>query len=205
MANNSSKERSLADRLFDAQVASCSCLTKTPAHEYHDPMCRSRLFYEAWLALSNAPETKAPLTGLNSWSLSPYTGGCQLSLYFESFESATAARERIRQHFGFLDASAVKSAETKTPRCWFGGDTYGHCELEEGHDGPHKITPPFKPHKACKTHDECRKAGFCADSWLCSAEKSSAPQSDKCEHGIPRRFCTAVHDDPHSDLPVEQA
>lgn len=54
-ANLSSNERSLADRLFDAQVASCSCLTKTPAHEYHDPMCRYRLFYEAWRALSRQP------------------------------------------------------------------------------------------------------------------------------------------------------
>lgn len=24
--------------------------------------------------------------------------------------------------------------------------------------------------------------------------KTSSPQSDKCEHGIPRRFCTAVHE-----------
>lgn len=42
---------SLRDRLFYAQNSACSCLTKTPEIEYHDPMCRYRLFAEARGAL----------------------------------------------------------------------------------------------------------------------------------------------------------
>lgn len=51
MSPQASNLRSLSERLLDAQIASCSCLTKTPEHQHHDPMCRYRLFYEAWRAL----------------------------------------------------------------------------------------------------------------------------------------------------------
>lgn len=37
--------------------------------------------------------------------------------------------------------------------------------------------------------DTCDRYGKVA----ASVQKSEPPQSDKCEHGIPRRFCTAVH------------
>lgn len=50
------EKRSLVDRLFEAQVASCSCQTKTPEIRYHDPMCHYRLFAEAWDALNKACE-----------------------------------------------------------------------------------------------------------------------------------------------------
>lgn len=42
-----SDERSLIDRLEDAQVGSCSCLTKSPDVEHHHTTCRFRLFAEA--------------------------------------------------------------------------------------------------------------------------------------------------------------
>lgn len=52
-----SNERSLLDRLLDAQVTSCSCLTKSPEVQYHDPMCRYRLFDEAHRTLSRQSVT----------------------------------------------------------------------------------------------------------------------------------------------------
>lgn len=41
----------LVERLLEAQVASCSCLTKTPDVQYHNPACRYRLFHEAEMSL----------------------------------------------------------------------------------------------------------------------------------------------------------
>lgn len=37
----------LVGRLSVAQIASCTCLTKSPAIEVHDPLCRYRLLGEA--------------------------------------------------------------------------------------------------------------------------------------------------------------
>ena len=39
-------------RLAMAQVASCTCETKTPEIRHHDEMCHFRLFSEAYAALS---------------------------------------------------------------------------------------------------------------------------------------------------------
>ena len=47
MADKDATPRGLGLRLAIAQVASCSCYTKTPAIQYHDEMCRYRLFNEA--------------------------------------------------------------------------------------------------------------------------------------------------------------
>ena len=37
----------LLDRLFEAQVAGCSCMTKTPDIQYHSATCHYRLHEEA--------------------------------------------------------------------------------------------------------------------------------------------------------------
>lgn len=41
---------------------------------------------------------------------------------------------------GLKSGRSLAMAANRAPRCWFGGN-YGRCELEEGHDGRHKITP----------------------------------------------------------------
>jgi len=47
MTDSHTAETSLADRLFFAQVAGCTCLTKTPETKYHKPLCHFRLFVES--------------------------------------------------------------------------------------------------------------------------------------------------------------
>jgi len=39
--------RELVERLFEAQVGGCECLTKTPDIEYHDRLCKFRLCVES--------------------------------------------------------------------------------------------------------------------------------------------------------------
>lgn len=48
--------RPLADRLIEACVAGCTCLTKTPDHDHHDEMCTYRLHMESMFALRPTPE-----------------------------------------------------------------------------------------------------------------------------------------------------
>lgn len=43
----------LFERIMYAQVASCSCLTKTPVHRHHDPLCRYRVLFDCAVALAN--------------------------------------------------------------------------------------------------------------------------------------------------------
>lgn len=48
--------RPLTERLMSACVAGCSCLTKTPDFQYHEPLCHYRLHRECLSVLSAAPE-----------------------------------------------------------------------------------------------------------------------------------------------------
>jgi len=60
------KEKELADRLARKQVGGCTCMTKTPDLEYHDPLCTYRLCAEAEFALrQRTPEIpEEPSIGL---------------------------------------------------------------------------------------------------------------------------------------------
>lgn len=39
--------KDIADRLLFATIASCTCLTKTPDHEWHQENCKYRIVIEA--------------------------------------------------------------------------------------------------------------------------------------------------------------
>lgn len=47
IAVDENPKASLVKRLFEAQVASCTCLTKSPDWKYHNPLCHYRLCHEA--------------------------------------------------------------------------------------------------------------------------------------------------------------
>lgn len=53
--------RPLNDRLISACVAGCSCLTKTPVIQYHEPLCHYRLHMEALHALNALAVARAAL------------------------------------------------------------------------------------------------------------------------------------------------
>lgn len=55
--------RPLTDRLLSACVAGCSCLTKTPDIQYHEPLCHYRLHMESLQALRSAHEPCAVCHG----------------------------------------------------------------------------------------------------------------------------------------------
>lgn len=50
-------------------------------------------------------------------------------------------------------------------------------------EGPGSAAAPFKPHKACKTYDRCRRDGFCEDAWNCSEDKP-VPAADEMAASI---------------------
>lgn len=57
----------LTERLLEASVASCSCMTKTPDARRHDPMCTARLHMESMLEIERLQhERKAIETALRA-------------------------------------------------------------------------------------------------------------------------------------------
>lgn len=67
----------LLDRLFEAQVGGCSCMTKTPNIEHHKPTCHFRLHEEAsqeirrlrvqWEKAATLLNEFRPVTGTDEW------------------------------------------------------------------------------------------------------------------------------------------
>ncbi len=55
VAGNQSKPvEQLVDRLVLASIGGCSCLTKSPEWDQHDPMCHFRLFSECIEAIGRS-------------------------------------------------------------------------------------------------------------------------------------------------------
>lgn len=48
----------IKERLILAQAGACNCITKTPAIEYHDSLCRYRLLEEARLEIERLEDAQ---------------------------------------------------------------------------------------------------------------------------------------------------
>ncbi|MDP3137737.1 MAG: hypothetical protein Q8N17_15565 [Burkholderiaceae bacterium] len=62
---------SIEERLVRATVASCSCMTKTPAPHHHDEMCRYRLFMDAYSEIVKHKARVVELEAQMAQSLKP--------------------------------------------------------------------------------------------------------------------------------------